>query len=273
VGGGRDHTSAAVARGRLKRWLAHPLARDVRLDDPASTGRHRAIIESKPFLKRLYAEWYRRIGALLPPGEQPVLELGSGAGFLAAHIPSLVTSDVVCVDGVKAVLDARQLPFRTAALRAIVMVNVFHHISRPRAFLAEAARTVAPGGALIMLEPWLSRWSSFVYRSFHDEPFEPQAERWEFDGGGRLTAANGALPWIVFHRDRAAFEREFPEWRVDAVDLSVGSPFRYLLSGGVSLNALTPDESFAVWRLIERVFLPFMSHWAMFAVIRLTRVP
>lgn len=245
----------------------------MRLDDSASTARHRAIIESKPFLKRLYAEWYGRIAAMVPPGERLVLELGSGAGFLAAHIPRLVTSDVVAVDGVKAVLDARHLPFQAGALRAIVMVNVFHHISRPRGFLAEAAQAVAPGGALIMLEPWRSRWSSFVYRSFHHEPFEPQAERWEFDEGGRLTAANGALPWIVFHRDRSAFECEFPEWRVDAVDLSVGGPFRYLLSGGVNLNALAPTASFGVWRLIERAFLPFMSHWAMFAVIRLTRVP
>ena len=187
--------------------------------------------------------------------------------------PRLIASDILHVPTIALVADATRLPFAAASLRGVVMTNVLHHLPDVRAFFLEAARCVKPGGALVMIEPWVTAWSSFVYRSFHDEPFEPQAERWEFDGGGRLTAANGALPWIVFHRDRAAFEREFPEWRVDAVDLSVGSPFRYLLSGGVSLNALTPDGSFAVWRLIERVFLPFMSHWAMFAVIRLTRVP
>jgi SAM-dependent methyltransferase len=258
--------------GGLKSWLAHPLARNVGLDDVAATERHRAIIAQKPFLKRLYAEWYGRMAAGLPAGEQPVLEVGSGAGFLGDLVPGLVTSDLVPVDGVRVVLDARHLPFGAGSLRAIVMTNVFHHISRPRAFLAEAARVVRPGGAVVMLEPWLSWWSRAIYGSFHDEPFDPRAERWEFTEGGRLTSANGALPWIVFERDRAAFEREFPEWRVDAVDLSVGAPFRYLLSGGVSLRGLTPAASFGVWRLLERALAPFMSRWAMFALIRLTRV-
>jgi SAM-dependent methyltransferase len=258
--------------GGLKRWLAHPLTRDVALDEPLSTARHRAIIEAKPFLKRLYAEWYERICALVPQGDQPMLEVGSGAGFLGAHIPRLVTSDLVPAHGVRLVLDARQLPFAAGTLRAILMVNVFHHISQPRAFLTEAARVVSVGGALIMLEPWLSRWSRFVYGNFHEEPFDPVVEQWEFPEGGRLTSANGALPWIVFQRDRARFEREFPQWKVEVVDLSVGGPFRYLLSGGVSLIGLTPAASFGAWRLVERALTPFMSHWAMFAIIRLTRV-
>ena len=61
-------------------------------------------------------------------------------------------------------------------------------------------------------------------------------------------------------------------WRLDAVDLSVGAPFRYLLSGGVSLIGLTPAGSFGAWRLVERALGPFMSHFAMFALIRPTRV-
>ena len=265
-------TITAPVRDRLKRWLAHPLTRDVQLDDPASAARHRAVIEGKPFLKQLYAEWHERMAALVPAGQQPALEIGSGAGFLAAHVPHLVTSDVVPVHGVRLVLDARQLPFGAGALRAILMINVFHHISRPRAFLADAARVVQAGGALIMLEPWLSQWSRVVYGTLHDEPFDPNAEEWEFAEGGRLTAANGALPWIVFHRDRPRFEREFPEWRIDRVDLSVGSPFRYLLSGGVSLVGLAPARSFGAWRLLEHALAPVMTHCAMFAMIRLTRV-
>ena len=261
-----------MASSRLKCWLAHPLARDLRLDDAASTTRHRDIIEQKPFLKRLYAEWYDRMIAAVPPGEQPLLEVGSGAGFLGTQLPHLVTSDLVPLPGVMLVLDARRMPFGTGTLRAILMTNVFHHISRPRAFLAEAARVVPPGGAVIMLEPWLSWWSRLVYGNFHDEPFDPSAAQWEFPDGGRLSSANGALPWIVFQRDRATFEREFPEWRLDAVDLSVGAPLRYLLSGGVSLIGLTPAGSFGAWRLVERALAPFMSHFAMFAMIRLTRV-
>ena len=105
--------------GGLKSWLAHPLARNVGLDDVAATERHRAIIAQKPFLKRLYAEWYGRMAAGLPAGEQPVLEVGSGAGFLGDLLPGLVTSDLVPVDGVRVVLDARHLPFGAGSLRAI----------------------------------------------------------------------------------------------------------------------------------------------------------
>jgi hypothetical protein len=32
----------------------------------------------KPFLKRIYVEWYEEIRAALPPDPAPVLEIGSG---------------------------------------------------------------------------------------------------------------------------------------------------------------------------------------------------
>jgi SAM-dependent methyltransferase len=256
----------------VKQWLAHPLARGLQVDAPDATARHRAIIEQKPFLMRLYREWYGQVAAAVPAGDGAVLEIGSGAGFLARQLPGLVTSDLVPADGVRVVLDARQLPFRNDALKAIVMTNVFHHISRPRAFLTEAARVVRPGGAVVMLEPWLSWWSRVIYGSLHHEPFVPAAREWEFSDGGRLSSANGALAWIVFRRDRATFEREYPQWQVDDISLDVGTPFRYLLSGGVSLRSLTPAVTFEAWRALERAFAPWMAHWAMFAMVRLRRV-
>jgi SAM-dependent methyltransferase len=261
-------TATVSVRG----WLAHPLASDVCVDDVEGTARHRAIIAQKPFLRRLYEEWYSRIAAAVPAGDRPALEIGSGAGFLARHVANLVTSELVAMPGVAVALDARRLPFRQATLRAIVMTNVLHHIAHPRAFLAEAARVVHPGGVVVMLEPWRSRWSQLIYRSLHAEPFEPSATRWEFAEGGRLSAANGALPWIIFERDRQLFEREFPCWRIESIDLEVGMPFRYLLSGGVSLRSLTPAATFGAWRLIERALSPWMTSWAMFAIIRLRRV-
>jgi SAM-dependent methyltransferase len=207
----------------------------------------------------------------VPAGERPALEIGSGPGFLASRLPHLITSDIVPVAGVRLVLDARELPFDRAALRAIVVMNVLHHIGEPRRFLAEAARVVHPGGALVMIEPWLSAWSRFVYRRLHHEPCNPGAARWEFAAEGRLSSANSALPWIIFERDRATFEREFAEWRIDRIDLDVGTPFRYLVSGGVSMRSLTPAATFNAWRSFERTLSPWMSQLAMFALIRLER--
>jgi SAM-dependent methyltransferase len=256
----------------IKSWLVHPLGRSVPLDDPEATAHHRQILEQKDFLRRLYEEWYGDLAAAVPPGRRPALEIGSGPGFLSRVIPNLVTSDVIPASGVRVVLDAAQLPFGDGALRAIVMTNVLHHLPQPRSFFLEAARVVERGGVLVMIEPWLSAWSRFVYQRLHHEPCDPAAARWEFPSGGRLSAANSALPWIVFHRDRAIFEREFPQWRIDRVGLELGTPFRYLVSGGVSLRSLTPRGTFAAWRSVERALSPWMTYWAMFALIRLERI-
>jgi hypothetical protein len=61
-----------------------------------------------------------------------------------------------------------------------------------------------------MIEPWVTPWSRLVYTRMHHEPFVPAAAQWEFLTTGPLSGANGALPYILFSRDRAQFELEFP---------------------------------------------------------------
>jgi SAM-dependent methyltransferase len=253
----------------LKRWLGHPSATELHLDSTEAIASHRRLIESKPFLRRVYGEWNQAIVAALSEGAAPVLEIGSGGGFLAAHVPGLITSDLIAAPGIRVVADATQLPFSDGSLRGIAMVNVLHHVAQPRRFFAESARVVRLGGALVMIEPWITRWSRFVYGRLHHEPCDPDSEQWEFPPGGRLSAANGALPWIIFARDRAIFEREFPEWRLDRV--APFMPFRYLISGGLTYRSLSPAAAFGAWRLCERALSPWMHVLAMFALIRLER--
>jgi SAM-dependent methyltransferase len=255
----------------LKRLLAHPRTRGLDIDDPRTTELRRAIIQEKSFLRQVYQEWYAAIVADLPACDGPVLELGSGAGFLRDYIRGLITSEVFPLPGVSVVLDAHTLPFADASLRAIVMTNVLHHLARPRRFCAEAARCLKPGGRVIMIEPWVTRWSKLVYKSFHHEPFDTDVVRWEFPTTGPLSGANGAMPWILFARDRILLEREFPMWQVQAIRPTM--PFRYLLSGGVSLRALMPGWTFAFWRQLEHWFQPWMNTWGMFAEIVLVRLP
>lgn len=254
----------------LKERLAHPLTRGLDLDDPRTTLLRRRIIREKMFLRRLYQEWYQSIVAALPPGAGPVLELGSGAGFLPEFIPDLINSEIFYLPGLAAVLDGQRLPLRDGVLRALVMVDVFHHLPRPRRFLAEAARCVRPGGVAVMIEPWVSPWSRLIYRRLHPEPFYPEATDWEFPSSGPLSGANGALPWIIFARDRRRFEVEFPQWQIRRIE--PGLPFRYLLSGGVSLVSLSPAWTFGGWRRLEKLLQPWMKYLAMFARIELLRV-
>lgn len=181
------------------------------------------------------------------------------------HIDDLVTSEVFPAPGVRVVLDGTRLPFATRTLRAIVMTDVFHHIPAPRAFLSEASRCLVPGGVIVMIEPWVSPWSRFVYRRLHHEPFEPNAKTWEFPSCGPLSGANGALPWIVFERDRATLEIEFPSLRIRSIAPMM--PISYLLSGGISMRSLMPEFSYRFWRGVESALGSLGIGGAMFALI------
>jgi SAM-dependent methyltransferase len=249
--------------------LAHPLTRDLDIDDPQTTEIRRQIIREKSFLRQIYQEWYTAIASKLSTRDGPVLELGSGAGFLKDFVPDLITSEVFHCRGIDVVLNGTELPFAHRALQAIVMIDVFHHIPQPRRFFTEAARCVRPGGVVLMIEPWVTLWSQLVYTRLHHEPFQPQAKRWEFPNRGPLSGANGALPHIVFARDRTQFEREFPMWRIHAIEPMM--PFCYLVSGGVSLRSLMPGWSFRLWRGLETLLHPAINNLAMFAQILLIR--
>jgi SAM-dependent methyltransferase len=252
-------------------WLAHPLTRGLDLDDPETTALRRQIIKRKAFLRKIYEEWYRDLAGSLPGSGGAILEIGSGAGFLAEVIPGITTSDLQLLPGIDLVADAQRLPCAAGSLRAIVMTNLLHHLPDPIRFLTEAARAVRPGGVLSMVEPWVSPWSRIVYTRLHHEPFEISASRWSAEPGGPLTGANGALPWIIFRRDAARFGRELPCWSIENIRPMM--PFRYLLSGGVSMRAMMPGWSFGAWAFIERLMSPAMPGLAMFAHIVLKRNP
>jgi SAM-dependent methyltransferase len=250
--------------------LEYPATASVSLDSPETTIRRWEIIRQKRPLRDIYDEWYRSIASTIPRGDKPVLELGSGAGFLSSYVDNLVTSDILELPGVDRVLDAcTTLPFDDSSLRGIAMVNTLHHLPDVAAFFEEAVRCLEPGGTISMIEPWSTRWSRFVYGRLHHEPFNPSASSWLIESRGPLSGANGALPWMVFERDRARFRNQFPELEIQNLRLTM--PIRYLLSGGVSMRALVPSWSFGLLRAVEQACRPAMPSLAMFAHITLDR--
>ena len=121
-----------------------------------------------------------------------------------------------------------------------------------------------------MIEPWVTSWSTLVYKHLHHEPFEPEAADWSFPLAGHLSSANSAIPWIVFVRDRGSFESQFPDLLIENIRTCL--PFRYLLSGGVSMRGLTPVFLGSVWARAERLFDSHMDRLGMFAFVSLRRV-
>lgn len=258
-------SNSCDAMGFLPALLAHPLTRGLDVDDPRTTYLRREIIRSKPFLRKLYREWYAEIIDRLP-AEGLVLELGAGAGFLAEVSDRVIASEIFPTAGVHLVADGCGLPVRSASLAAIVMIDVFHHIPDAEVFLKEAERCVRPSGSLIMVEPWRTPWAEFVFKKFHHEPFDPNSG-WAMAPGRPLSSANGALPWIVFQRDRERFEKDFNAWRIAAVMPMM--PFAYLVSGGVSLRALAPGWAYNLVRTMEKTL--DQNQWGMFSLIELKR--
>ncbi|EFO33339.1 methyltransferase type 11 [Roseibium sp. TrichSKD4] len=241
------------------------MTRGLSIDDPQTTELRRQIIVEKPFLKSIYHEWYGRILEALP-NQDRVLELGSGAGFFKEMLPNAITSEVFPVEGVDIVADACNLQFLDGDLDAIVMTDVLHHIPGVDRFFAEASRCLRPGGRIVMIEPWRTPWSEWVYNHLHHEPFVPSAD-WNIPTTGPLSGANGALPWIIFLRDKEEFGRQYPELKITNIEPIM--PFSYMLSGGVSLRSLMPNFLYRSIRFIEGL-LP-ADRFAMFALIEVER--
>jgi SAM-dependent methyltransferase len=253
---------------RLKTALAHPLTRDLSIDDPETTVLRSGIIRQKTFLRCIYQAWYRLLIENIPAGEGQVTEIGSGAGFLKELYPPAITSEVFHSVNIDMVYDAISMPFKARSLRSILMVDALHHVSDPGEFFSEATRCVKSGGRCLMVEPWNTGWSRWIYTHLHHEPFDANGE-WTIPVTGPLSGANGALPWILFERDRNLFSRRFPEWRISSITPMM--PLVYLLSGGISMRSIFPAWTFPLFRKTETLF-GFEKKAAMFALIILDRI-
>src|SRR5262249_43372583 len=157
------------------------------------------------------------------------------------------------------------------SLSTIFLMNVLHHIPDLESFFHEASRCLRPGGAVVLFEPANTWWSRLIYRRLHHEPFEPGASQWSLPPGGPLSMANGALPWIVFCRDRDRFHRTFARLRVEKVRHCF--PVSYLVSGGLSARQLLPGFCFGLVRLCEALTAPLACWLGMFMRVVVRKMP
>ncbi|MFO8115604.1 MAG: class I SAM-dependent methyltransferase [Halorubrum sp.] len=92
-----------------------------------------------------------------------LLDVGGGSGRAAAALTgpekTVVDASVGMLGraregrGLSAVAgDAGRLPFRDGVIDAVTIVDAFHHLPDQQAAVREAARVLAPGGALVIRE-------------------------------------------------------------------------------------------------------------------------
>jgi len=255
---------------KIFEWLRVPETKCIKdLDDPATTLLHAKIIQKKPFLKKMYIDFYKQFEkAVSDPQKRVLVELGSGGGFIKEIIGNVITSDTLELPNVDRIFSVFDMPFDQGSVNAFFMLDVLHHITNPRAFFREALRCLKTGGKIVMIEPANTLWSKFVYKNFHHELFDTQA-KWELAEIGPLSHGNGALAWIIFSRDRKIFEKEFPTLRI--ASMHNHTPLRYLLSGGLTLRQLVPSFTYPAVKVLEYLLSPLDNILGMFQTIELQK--
>jgi ubiquinone/menaquinone biosynthesis C-methylase UbiE len=106
------------------------------------------------------------LAPLLEQATAPCLEVGCGEGSNLVRLDRRVKCFGVDLFPQKlafaarelpgasfAVAEASRLPFPSACFVTVFIRDLLHHVPSPRAVLEEATRVLAPGGALMLLEP------------------------------------------------------------------------------------------------------------------------
>jgi SAM-dependent methyltransferase len=250
--------------GRVRDWLIDPAVRAQDVDGLDCSIAHRQGLQRKAILRLLFERFYRECRSMDlryfdgVPGRR--LEIGSGAGVIKSVLPDVITSDIKQLPFLDIVLRGEAMPFPANSLRAIYAINVFHHIPAPRLFLREMLRVLHPGGGFILIEPFYGPLACWVFRHLHaSEGFDPGATAWETAGMvGPMSNANQALSYLVFTRDRARFDEEFPD-----LEVVVDRPHThlwYVVSGGLNFRQLLPDGFVPLVRFAERLLAP-LNPW------------
>src|SRR4051794_23711364 len=127
---------------------AHAMPHD-ELDLAAMLDLQEAAWNARPLLRRLYTDWYRLIASRLAAVEGPTVELGSGIGRFAEVVPDVVLTDIEPTRWTSTVVNGESLPYEDGSVANLVLFDVFHHLSSPRAFFDEARRVLVAGGRMI----------------------------------------------------------------------------------------------------------------------------
>ena len=261
---------------RMRDAIYEPELRDLDVDESHALKIHYEILQRKPLLRSAFQTFYDDMARycdeyLKVDGLE--IELGSGVGFFKKTRPAVVTSDVREAEHIDRALDAQSMDLEDNSVRCIYAINVFHHLPDPAKFLSELVRVTKPGGGCVLVEPHNGFGSRLLHTHLHkDEIFDSEASSWTAESiRGPMSGANQALSYIVFERDRDAFEQKFGNQIEYAARHYSLNSLRYFFSGGLNFRQILPSFTEPVLAGLERLGSPLARHWAFHQVIVLRK--
>jgi SAM-dependent methyltransferase len=234
--------------------------------------RHRRVWEQKPILRRVYKdEFFARLLAFRKQNGISI-EVGAGPGFFKQFAPDIVSTDLIWCPWLDTIADAQQLPFRSSSVANVFGLDMLHHLATPMTFLTEVSRILVPGGRLILVEPWITPFSYFIFRFLHQERCDLSETPWENQTGAAPEKmafdGNQAIPYLLFGPKRRLITlNALPELKVLA--LEPFCLFAYLLSGGFKPMNLLPESLYPALSKFERATSPL---WRGLAALRVLLV-
>lgn len=123
----------------------------------------------------------------------PTLHLPSENLWFPLVRPGMLVSNRVPRDGVHCVCAAEVLPFPDATFSCVVGFDVLGRSPRPAHVLMEAERVLAPGGRLVLVEPWTGVVGSLWHRLRKHRRVSADLDPWFHNGAGTAAAARTCL--------------------------------------------------------------------------------
>lgn len=180
--------------------------------DPAAQHlARRRVWETKYALRACYRGWFERLRPFIAPGCS--VEIGAGSGHFKTLWPELIESDVVATPYVDLVADGMRLPFASASLGNLLVVDLLHHLADPHLFFDEAVRVLRPGGRVLAIEPYITPFSWLGYRLLHHEDIYFGGYHRDADKSDPW-AGNLALPNLLFGRGARDFAARHPDLKL-----------------------------------------------------------
>lgn len=251
-----------------------PVPRDVHVISHAPpadwVAEHRSVWARKASLRKVYTCWFGVLRDACVPNA-PIVELGCGPGFFKEMYPEVMATDVAPSPFADRVVDAAALPFADDALGTIVFVDVFHHLPRPEQFLREAARTLRPGGRLVMLEPWMGLMGRLLFRYVHHEDSDlsvPPADPWGAADKDPMLG-NAALPYLYFRAGGHVEQMDVP---LRVIHRRAFASLPWVLSGGFQPISFLPAAFVSAAEVVDRFvsLIPSVTATRCFLVLEKT---